>query len=58
MNQMGHDLDSKPLKSHFFRHRGLMIQSLNEDINDSHKRDSDIVFAGILSLLLADVSLN
>ncbi|CAG7928053.1 unnamed protein product [Penicillium olsonii] len=55
MNQMGHDLDSKPLKSHFFRHRGLMIQSLNEDINDSHKRDSDIVFAGILSLLLADV---
>jgi len=57
MNQMGHDYDSKALRTTFFRYRGLMIRSLNDDINVPNKRNGGIVLAGILTLLLADVSL-
>lgn len=54
MNQMGHDHDSKALRTTFFRYRGLMIRSLNDDINLPNKRNGGIVLAGILTLLLAD----
>lgn len=56
MNQMGHDTDSKSLENTFYRYRGLMIRSLNDDINIPSRRNGDIVLAGILTLLLADVS--
>ncbi|KAK3369816.1 C6 zinc finger domain-containing protein [Podospora didyma] len=38
----------------FYRYRGIIIRSLNEDINVESKRTSDAVLAGIISLLLAD----
>ena len=34
-----------------------MIRSLSEQFNVENKRTSDVVIAGILTLLLADVSL-
>lgn len=33
-----------------------MIRSLNDDISTPNKRDGDTVLAGILTLLMADVS--
>lgn len=58
INQTRHDPSSKALEKTFYRYRGLMIRSLNEDINISNMRNGDIVLAGILTLLLADVSLH
>lgn len=57
MNQTGHDSYSKNLEESFYRYRGLMIRSLNDEISVPNKRNGDIVLAGILSLLMADVSL-
>ncbi|CAG8082358.1 unnamed protein product [Penicillium salamii] len=54
MNQMGHNADSKALQSNFFHYRGLLIRSLNNEIGVPHKRNSDVVLAGILTLLFAD----
>ena len=56
MNQTYPDPDSKALESTFYRYRGQVIRSLNEDLNKPYKRNSDVVLAGILTLLLVDVS--
>lgn len=40
----------------FLRYRGLVIRSLSDEINMGHKRSSNFVIAGILMLLLIDVS--
>ena len=48
----------KALSMTFFYYRGLIIRSLNEDINVDHKRKSNLVVAGILTILIADVSLS
>lgn len=55
INQLSHDVSSRPLKPTFYRYRGLVIRSLNEDINTPNTRNGDIVLAGILTLLLVDV---
>jgi len=55
INQLSHDMSSRPLKPTFYRYRGLVIRSLNEDINTPNKGNGDIVLAGILTLLLVDV---
>lgn len=55
---MGHDPDSAMLGKAFFRYRGLMIRSLNDDINIQDRRSDDVVLAGILTLMLADVSID
>ncbi|KAJ5329233.1 hypothetical protein N7452_009623 [Penicillium brevicompactum] len=51
---MGHDSDSTTLGKAFFRYRGLMIRSLNDDISIQDRRSDDVVLAGILTLMLAD----
>jgi hypothetical protein len=56
MSQTGHDLDSKKLEKTFYHYRGLMIRSLNNDISTPNERYGDTVLAGILTLLMADVS--
>ena len=40
----------------FYRYRGIIISALNEYISIEHKRISDITLAGIVTLLLIDVS--
>jgi hypothetical protein len=57
INQSGHHPDSKALDNAFHRYRGLMIRSLNEGINTPSMQNGDIVLAGILTLLPADVTL-
>lgn len=47
---------SNALTETFYRYRGLAIQSLRDDIDVEHKRTSDIVLAGVMTLLLLDVS--
>ncbi|KAK0630366.1 fungal-specific transcription factor domain-containing protein [Bombardia bombarda] len=51
--------DNDPLRNvltqNFYRYRGIVIRSLNEDINVEHKRTSNLVIAGVITLLLADV---
>ncbi|KMK58398.1 C6 finger domain-containing protein, putative [Aspergillus fumigatus Z5] len=54
MNQMRNDPQSKSLAVTFYRYRGLVIRSLRNDINQGHKRASDVVLAGIITLLLVD----
>lgn len=56
MNQTRDDPHSKSLAVTFYRYRGLVIRSLRGDINQGHKRSSDVVLAGIITLLLIDVS--
>jgi hypothetical protein len=50
------DGQSNSLAKTFFRYRGLVIRSLSDEINMGHKCASDFVVAGILMLLLVDVS--
>jgi hypothetical protein len=40
----------------FFYFRGLIIKSLRDDINCDEKRTGNFVIAGMLTLLLIDVS--
>lgn len=46
------------LAANYYRHRGMVIRALNEDLDEEQKRTGDIVLAGILMLLLADVSVS
>ncbi|KIX09109.1 uncharacterized protein Z518_00187 [Rhinocladiella mackenziei CBS 650.93] len=55
INRTRNDLQCNALAESFYRYRGNVIRSLREDINVEHKRTGDIVIAGIMSLLLADV---
>ena len=56
MNQTREDPQSNSLATTFFHYRGLIIRSLNEDIGVDHKRMSNLVVAGILTLVIVDVS--
>jgi hypothetical protein len=58
MNQTRNDPHSKSLAVTFYRYRGLVICSLRSDINEGNKRTGDVVLAGIITLLLIDVSRN
>lgn len=55
-NQARDDAQSSALAMSFFHYRGLIIRSLSEAINVGQKRTSILVIAGILTLLIADVS--
>ncbi|KAJ2893346.1 C6 zinc finger domain-containing protein [Zalerion maritima] len=48
------DPGSYALVETFFQYRGILIRSLRDDIGVEYKRTSDIVIAGIMTLLLAD----
>jgi hypothetical protein len=50
------DKSSTALVESFHRYRGLIIRSLNDDIDVERRRTSDVVIAGVVALLLADVS--
>ena len=47
---------SQTLMRDFFHYRGRLIRSLSDDIQTEHKRTSDLVIAGMLTLLLVDVT--
>lgn len=57
INRTRNDAQCNALAETFYRYRGIVIRSLREDINVEHKRTGDIVFASILTLSLADVSI-
>lgn len=44
------------LTESYYRYRGLTIRSLRENIGTDHTPTSDLVLAGIVTLLLSDVS--
>lgn len=56
INRIRYDPQCKPLIELFYRYRGLIICSLSEDIDVESKWMGDVVIAGIITLLLADVS--
>lgn len=56
INRTRNDPQCNVLAETFYWYRGLVIRSLNEDISVEHKCTGDIVIAGIITLLLADVS--
>jgi hypothetical protein len=60
LNRTRDNLDSHTqcaLGKTFLHYRGLIIRSLNEDVGEENKRTQDVVLAGIITLLLADVSI-
>jgi hypothetical protein len=57
INRTRNNHQFKYLTKTYLQYRGIAIHSLNEDINTSQKRIGDIVLAGIVTFLLADVSL-
>lgn len=58
MSRLGglNDPRSKTLAKNFYLHRGIALRSINEHLNAQHGRTSDVAIAGILTLLLTDVS--
>lgn len=46
------------LASSYYRYRQIVLRSLQKDINAERRQKSDFVIAGIMTLLLADVSLS
>ncbi|PWY82120.1 hypothetical protein BO70DRAFT_362045, partial [Aspergillus heteromorphus CBS 117.55] len=54
VNHSRNDPRSATLVKSFLHYRGLIIRSLVEDLNLNHKRTSDHVIGGILTLLLVD----
>lgn len=56
INRMRNDPQCSALVETFYRYRGQIIHSLSEDIDVAHKRTGNIVIAGVIALLLADVS--
>lgn len=57
INQTSNELQLKPLMEKFYFYWGLAVRSLNEYLNMEDKRAGNTIIAGILTLLLADVSL-
>lgn len=57
INQTSNVLQLKPLMEKFYFYWGLAVRSLNEYLNMDDKRAGNTIIAGILTLLLADVSL-
>lgn len=59
MNRIRHaDPNHRALAEAFYRYRGVVIQSLQRDKSLEGKQISDVFIAGIISLLLIDVSQN
>lgn len=56
INQTSNILQLKPLTEKFYFYWGLAVRSLNDYLNREDKRAGDTIIAGILTLLLADVS--
>lgn len=56
VNQTKNTLQLQPLMEKFYFYWGLAVRSLNEHINMEDKRAGNTIIAGILTLLLADVS--
>ncbi|KAE8142861.1 fungal-specific transcription factor domain-containing protein [Aspergillus pseudotamarii] len=54
MNRARHGPECHALARNFFHYRGQLIRSLSDDIKVEHKCMSDLVIAGILTLLLVD----
>ena len=57
MNRLQYENGSHSLGRDFFHHRGQLIRSLSDDLELQHRRTSDVVIAGMLTLLLVDVKL-
>jgi hypothetical protein len=57
VNRLGASSSEKPtaLLEKYYLYRGVAIRSLSEQFDLEHKHLSDVVIAGILTLLLADV---
>ncbi|KAL6365593.1 hypothetical protein LRP88_01593 [Fusarium phalaenopsidis] len=55
INRTRNDPQSKPLAEKFYLYWGLAVRSLNEQLDVRDKQTSDLVMAGIMTLLLADV---
>lgn len=58
MNRLGNDGCQNSLAQSFYHFRGIIIRSLREDIEVRHNRNGDLLVAGVIALLLADVSLH
>lgn len=56
MNRTRNEPRYETLAETFYQYRGNAIRSLNESINVDHKCTADIIIAGIITLLLTDVS--
>lgn len=56
INQTSNALHLKPLMEKFYFYWGLAVRSLNDYLNMEDKRAGNTIIAGILTLLLADVS--
>lgn len=56
INRARHSPQSRDLIESFYLYRGLAIRSLSEDIDVEGRRTGDVVIAGIVTLLLLDVS--
>ncbi|OGM47901.1 hypothetical protein ABOM_002779 [Aspergillus bombycis] len=54
MNRARNGPECHALARNFFHYRGQLIRSLSDDIKAEHKCMSDLVIAGILTLLLVD----
>ncbi|KAJ4221446.1 hypothetical protein NW759_006693 [Fusarium solani] len=55
INRTRSDPQSKPLAEKFYLYWGLAVRSLNEQLDVQDRQTSDLVMAGIMTLLLADV---
>lgn len=56
INRTRNDPRSKPLAEKFYLYWGLAVRSLNAQLDVQERQTSDLVMAGIMTLLLADVS--
>ncbi|KAL2683306.1 hypothetical protein Neosp_007776 [[Neocosmospora] mangrovei] len=55
INRTRNDPQSKALAEKFYSYWGLAVRSLNEQLDVQNRQTSDLVMAGIVTLLLADV---
>lgn len=58
INQIGSAIPPRAMVEKFYLYWGLAVRSLNEYLDMDDRRSGDTVIAGILTLLLADVSYN
>ncbi|KAG8417215.1 hypothetical protein J3459_012509 [Metarhizium acridum] len=56
INRLGLDPNHGALAQAFYQYRGVIIRSLREDASDGGRHISDVFIAGVVMLLLIDVS--
>lgn len=56
MNRTSDYTERKALTEKFYTYRGIVLRSLNDQLNLRDTCTSDVVLAGVLTLLLVDVS--